>query len=103
MPNKYVGGEAGGGGGDGGGAWEEMVEVSERRTGRVKRGEPQAIQVLKITHAGAVEEVADGQQCGQDVTECPVFLQLVHPFLQVLERFCHFLKLYENTVRKDTT
>lgn len=70
--------------GGGGGAWEEMEEVSERHRAREsgkKQRNLNAIYVLRVTHVGVVEEIADGQQCGQDVAECPVFLQLVHPFL----------------------
>ena len=44
-----------------------------------------------ITHAGAVEEVADGEQRGQDVAERLVLLQLLHPLLQILQGLGHFL------------
>lgn len=44
-----------------------------------------------MSYIGAVEKIANGQQCGQDVAQGLVCLQLVHSFLQVLERLCYFL------------
>lgn len=55
---------------------------------------------LLYTHVGAVEKVPDGQQSGQDAAERLVFLQLVHPFLQVLQRLGYFLQQDKFAVRK---
>lgn len=39
-----------------------------------KRRNLKAINGLRVTHISAIEEISNGQQCGQDVAECPVFL-----------------------------
>lgn len=53
---------------------------------------------MEGTHIGSIEEVANGEQCGQDVLQCPVVLQLVHTFLQILERLSHFLQSVEKVI-----
>lgn len=97
--NKYVG--RGAGGGD---EWERWMEMrgSEKKTQWVRKqtSPSKPFAPCQCTHVGAVEEVPDGQQRGQDAAEGLVFLQLVHPFLQVLQRLCYFLEEHEIAVRK---
>lgn len=45
-----------------------------------------------MTHVAAVEEVADGEQRGQDVAQRLVLLQLLHALFQVLQRLRHLLR-----------
>lgn len=42
-------------------------------------------------HLGAIQEVAHGQQCGQDALEGVISGQLLHAHLQIKERFCNLL------------
>lgn len=45
-----------------------------------------------MTHIGAIEEVSDREQRGQDVAQSFVLLQLLHTLLQILQRLCYFLE-----------
>lgn len=44
-----------------------------------------------MTHIGSIEEVSDREQCGEDIAQSFVFLQLFHTLLQILQRLCYFL------------
>ncbi len=46
---------------------------------------------MVVTHIGAVEEVSDREQRGEDVAQSFVLLQLLHTLLQILQRLCYFL------------
>lgn len=48
-----------------------------------------------MTHIGAIEEVSDRQQRGQDIAQSFVLLQLLHTLLQILQRLCYFLEKRE--------
>jgi len=46
---------------------------------------------VTMTHIGAIEKVSHGEQCGEDVAESLVLLQLFHALFQILQRLCNFL------------
>lgn len=47
--------------------------------------------IVMRSYVAAVEEVSKRQQCGEDVAQSFVLLQLLHTLLQILQGFCHFL------------
>lgn len=63
----------------------EQARLTDKQTDRAAGGE-------MPTHIGAVEEVADGKQRGQDIAERLILLQLLHAFFQVLHGLSHFLR-----------
>lgn len=48
--------------------------------------------VMVMTHVGAIEEVSYREQCGEDVAQSFVLLQLFHTLLQILQRLSNFLR-----------
>lgn len=55
-----------------------------------------------MTHIGAIEEVSDREQRGQDVAQSFVLLQLLHTLLQILQRLCYFLEKGKTHVQIQT-